>query len=434
MSKRNLLIFIAVLLAVWSTSAQTRIAVMTDIHVMGPGLVVSDGPVWQKVLANDRKMLDKSQDIFDRLITKFKSQKPDLLLVAGDLTKDGERLSHEYVKTGLDKLAASGIKVFVIPGNHDLGTINAKIYDGDKTTKAETVDENGFKTMYASYGYGAGSTVDSTSLSYACEPIKGLTLVGIDSHQGFLSETTLDWVCQQAGEARSKGRQVLAMMHHLLFPHFNGAEIYINNSTINNYEHVRNRLADAGIRIILTGHFHTSDIAKDWNEDLSHEIYDINTGSTISYPCDYRMLTLSQDRSKMSVSTGHISTLPGAAAFAKIAKDRLYKSIYDRAYKKLGTRFSFSEEEKKKLADIVARAFIVHAEGNEGSKNHADAVEGIYSDIKRFSQSGNTLVKFAVDILRPTMDSLLKDISNYGDPDREDCTDDLTLNITISSK
>ena len=429
--KKMRLAFAALLIG-QTVFAQTRIAVMTDIHVMGKELVAHDGAAWQTALAGERKMLDKGRDIFDRLVGKFKTQRPDMLLVTGDLTKDGELQSHRYVKAGLDKLKAAGVKVFVIPGNHDLGTADARIYDGDRSERAETLDEDGFRAMYDGYGYGSGCTADSTSLSYACEPVPGLTLIGIDSHSGWLSETTLDFVCRQAEEAGSKGRRVIAMMHHPLFPHFNGANLYINTATINNYEYVRNRLADAGIRVILTGHFHTSDIAKDWNGDMSREIYDINTGSAISYPCDYRLLALSRDMTELSVTTGHIDTLPGDAAFARTARLRLQTSMYGKAFQKMGTRFSFSEEEKRQLADIAARAFIVHAEGNEASAKQAQAVEGIRSDLRRLSGSGNMLIEMAMTYLKPTIESILTDTSNYGDAEREDRTDDLTLRIKIS--
>lgn len=428
---RLLYLFIT-LLTVQTAFAQTRIAVMTDIHVMGKGLVVNDGTAWQKALAGDRKMLDKSREIFDKLVSQFKNQRPDLLLVTGDLTKDGERLSHQDVKAGLDKLKAAGVKVFVIPGNHDLGSTGARIYDGDQSALAETLDEDGFRQLYADYGYGKGMVADSTSLSYACEPVPGLTLIGIDSHSGWLSEVTLDWVCRQAEEATCKGQKVIAMMHHLLFPHFNGADLFINGATINYYENVRNRLADAGIRVILTGHFHTSDIAKDWNADLSREIYDINTGSAISYPCDYRLLTLSQDKSELKITTKYIDTLPGSKDFKKIAKDRLYISMYNKASQKLGDRFSFNEDMQKQLADIAARAFIIHAEGNEGSQEHAEAVEQVRADISRFTSGGNMLMDMAMKVLKPTLESVLTDTSNYGDPEREDCTDDLTLTIQMN--
>ena len=419
------------LLIVQTVFAQTRIAVMTDIHVMGKGLVVHDGAAWQTALSSERKMLDKSRDVFDRLISKFKSQRPDMLLVTGDLTKDGELLSHRYVKAGLDKLKAVGVKVYIIPGNHDLGTSNAKIFDGTNTERAETLDEDGFRMMYRDYGYGEESVKDSVSLSYVCEPVAGLTLIGIDSHNGWINESTLGWVCRQAEEAQGKGRQVIAMMHHLLFPHFNGVNLYVSGATVRNYESVRNRLADAGIRIVLTGHFHTSDIAKDWNGDMSHEIYDINTGSAISYPCDYRLLTLNSDRTELTIMTGHLDTLPDDATFARTAKNRLQTSMYDLAYKRLGSRFSFSEEEKRQLADIAARAFVVHAEGNEGNKEHAQVVGLIRSEIKRLGSLDNLLIKLAVTNLTPTIESILTDTSNYDDPDRKNCTDDLSLTIPM---
>ena len=391
------------MLTVLSSLAQTRIVVMSDIHVSS-----------KTAMGGERKMLDKSRVVFDKLVSQFRAQKPHLLLVTGDLTEDGDMENHQYVKAGLDKLKAAGVKVFVIPGNHDLSTI----------------DEDVFRTIYAHYGYGEGSVKDSTSLSYACEPVAGLTLIGIDSHSGYLSGTTLNWVCQQAEEAKRQGRQVIAMMHHPLFPHFNNAELYISTATIGNYENVRNKLADAGIRVILTGHFHTSDIAKDWNDDLTRDIYDINTGSAISYPCDYRILTLSRDLKELTVATKHIDTLPGDAAFAKTAKERLFASMYDKAYQKLASIGSFSAVEKQQLADIAARAFIVHAEGNEANQAHAEAVGQINSDIDRISKRDNTLINLAVTYLKPTIESILTDTSNLGDPEREDRTDDLTLKIT----
>lgn len=403
MYQRFLSIVICALLTAQTALAQTRIAVMSDCHVSS-----------KTTSAGERKMLDKSRVIFDKLIRQFKTQKPHLLLVTGDLTEAGDKENHQYVKASLDQLKAAGVKVFVIPGNHDFGTL----------------DEEGFRTMYSDYGYGAASVKDSTSLSYACEPVNGLTLIGIDSHSGYLSETTLNWVCQQAEEARSKGRQVIAMMHHPLFPHFNNADLFISTSTIGNYENVRNKLADAGIKVILTGHFHTSDIAKDWNEDLSREIYDINTGSAVSYPCDYRMLTLSRDLKELTVTTKHIDTLPGEANFAKTAKERLYASMYNLAYQKIASRGSFSDNEKKQLADIAARAFIVQAEGNEAS--HAEVVGQINSDLNRLGSGGNFLIKTVITYLKPTIESVLTDTSNLGDPERENRTDDLTLSIKLA--
>ena len=45
------------------------------------------------------------------------------------------------------------------------------------------------------------------------------------------------------------------------------------------------------------------------------EIYDVNTGSLISYPCDYREVTMSGDLSELSLTTGHITNLPDDDTF-----------------------------------------------------------------------------------------------------------------------
>ena len=50
-----------------SLHAQKKIYVLSDLHVMAPELLVSDGDAWQKYLADDRKMVDQSQPIFDAL-------------------------------------------------------------------------------------------------------------------------------------------------------------------------------------------------------------------------------------------------------------------------------------------------------------------------------------------------------------------------------
>ena len=118
----RLFLCVLVFIATTSAQAQTKIAVLSDIHVMSPELLVNDGTAWQNFLNSDRKLLDYSHEVYDVLIEKFLADKPNILLITGDLTKDGEKLSHQYVVAGLDRLREVGIHVYVIPGNHELQT------------------------------------------------------------------------------------------------------------------------------------------------------------------------------------------------------------------------------------------------------------------------------------------------------------------------
>lgn len=413
------------LMMAMATWAQTNIVVLSDTHVMGPGLLVNDGAAWQKELANDRKLFDYSQEVFDVLMETMLSEKPDMVLITGDLTKDGELLSHQYVAGQLNRLREAGIKTFVIPGNHDFGSKHALIFDGDQSSKAEVVSREQFTELYRNHGYGAESLRDETSLSYCCEPVEGLLLIGLDSGtDGRLEESTLQWACQQVAQAQQQGKYVLAMMHHALLPHFNAEDQLLPSSVVQNYETVRNRLADAGVQVVLTGHIHISDIAKDYNADLTRSIYDISTGSVISYPCDYRHLSLSEDRAQLSVSTNRITTLPDHPVYGTTAKERLHQSL---------SQFVKRSIKNDMIASVAANALLIHAEGNENESEEASNIMGTLQLAKMFVSS-SMKAKMAEhglswDLLESIVTSIMTDTTNLGIEGRQDQTNDLTLTI-----
>lgn len=395
-----------------------KMVVLSDPHVMAPELLVSEGTAWTTYLNGQRKLVDYSQRLFDDMIVRIKRDlRPGLVLISGDLTKDGEQVSHEYVTSKLDELRAIGIKTLVIPGNHDRGSnSDAVYYDGESTTAATVATNEWFATQYANYGYGVSSEREGTTLTYACEPITGLVVIGIDSGtDGNVSETILDWVVEKATAARASGKKVIAMMHHPLMPHFTGVDNFVSTAVVGNYETVRNTLADAGIRVVFTGHFHTSDIAKDWNADKSREIYDVNTGSLISYPCDYREVTMSADFTDMAITTGH-----STAIASETAKERLNTAVKNQIAAK-GMAYSL-------IAPTAAQAFIIHAEGNE--TENASAATTL-STLVSAAEMGKAFIGEAkAQELKDMASSMLEDKSQYG-TDRENVTNDLTLSIEL---
>lgn len=395
-----------------------KMVVLSDPHVMAPELLVNEGTAWTTYLNGQRKLVDYSQRLFDDMIVRIKRDlRPGLVLISGDLTKDGEQVSHEYVTSKLDELRAIGIKTLVIPGNHDRGSnSDAVYYDGESTTAATVATNEWFATQYANYGYGVSSEREGTTLTYACEPITGLVVIGIDSGtDGNVSETTLNWVVEKATAARASGKKVIAMMHHPLMPHFTGVDNFVSTAVVASYETVRNTLADAGIRVIFTGHFHTSDIAKDWNADKSREIYDVNTGSLISYPCDYREVTMSADFTDMAITTGH-----STAIASETAKERLNTAVKNQIAAK-GMAYSL-------IAPTAAQAFIIHAEGNE--TENASAATTL-STLVSAAEMGKAFIGEAkAQELKDMASSMLEDKSQYG-TERENVTNDLMLSIEV---
>lgn len=80
-----------------SVNPEIKIAIISDIHYMDKSLLVKDGPAFQAYLAKDPKLLEYSSDILRAAVRDIIRKRPNLVLIPGDLTKDGERISHERV-------------------------------------------------------------------------------------------------------------------------------------------------------------------------------------------------------------------------------------------------------------------------------------------------------------------------------------------------
>lgn len=415
-------------------SIYKKIVVIADPHVMAPSLLTNpDNPDWQAYVNADRKLIDKSKVLFDQAIENIKTnERPNLVLIVGDLTKDGEKASHIYVKNKLDELRNKGIPSLVIPGNHDFGTAGAKIY-GETTSPAETITKDEFATLYENYGYGnnSGNNYDrlENTLIYSCEPIDGLMVFGVDTGtDGKLSESTLDWICLKAAASRAIGKQVIVMMHHPLIPHITGGEAFSETVSVYDYETVRNRLADSGVCAVFSGHFHTSDIAMDWNADKTKFIYDVNTGSLCSYPCDYRVVTVDDDWIlPIDIMT---ETVTGNMTIsAEDAKTRLKTSITNLLKAKIkaklieqGQNEFYASFASDYLAPKLASAYIYHAEGDEKLNEDAQAL---------LADLNTTLASYPT--YQNLVNSMLQDKSNYGDAYRENQTNDRIWEIDYSS-
>lgn len=312
-----------------------RIAVMSDLHYLSPDMI-ADTEDFEHAFNSDRKLLKESSAILHEMFEQVRADKPDILLVSGDLTKDGEQECHAALAKQLQQLQQDvpGLKIYVINGNHDIRNYNAKNFntaDGKAVPATRTHPED-FKRIYdfvysdptviATFTPAAGN--EAGSLSYVARPVEGLTIVamdtcryskentsnGTDEHEtsGAISADLEKWVIEQTAAAKARGDLVIGLEHHGLVPHFDVEPTILPMYLVNGYERIAQEYADAGMSAVFTGHMHAVDIAA-MTTKAGNTFYDIETGSALTYPCPIRFVDLrrstvgGETNTYMSVST-----------------------------------------------------------------------------------------------------------------------------------
>lgn len=312
-----------------------RIAVMSDLHYLSPDMI-ADTEDFEHAFNSDRKLLKESSSVLHEMLERVRADKPDILLVSGDLTKDGEQECHAALAKQLQQLQQDvpGLKIYVINGNHDIRNYNAKNFntpDGKAVPATRTHPED-FKRIYdfvysdptviATFTPAAGN--EAGSLSYVARPVEGLTIIamdtcryskentsnGTDEHEtsGAISADLEKWVIEQTAAAKARGDLVIGLEHHGLVPHFDVEPTILPMYLVNGYERIAQEYADAGMSAVFTGHMHAVDIAA-MTTKAGNTFYDIETGSALTYPCPIRFVDLrrstvgGETNTYMSVST-----------------------------------------------------------------------------------------------------------------------------------
>jgi 3',5'-cyclic AMP phosphodiesterase CpdA len=359
----------------------TTFAVLADPHLYDSRLGTT-GEAFEMYLAQDRKLLRESEAIADAAVAALLEAKPDFVLVAGDLTKDGCLSSHLKMAAKLRRLERAGIAVYVVPGNHDINNPHAFAYDGPDTFPVQNVSPRQFKGIYARFGYSQACDRDPHSLSYAACPAKDVYLLAIDSciygeneelgypvTGGRIRPETLAWIQDKAARAQANGKTVIAFMHHGVLEHYYGQTQLFPDYVIEDWQTVSQTLAQAGVNLVFTGHFHALDISmKTWQSEdgTPYSLYDVETGSLVTYPCPYRTVTLRKAGIDIDTSTiTEIDYDTGGLSFHDYAYGFLYQGLLGQAKYQLMHDFGLPGEQADFIAPWIASAFVAHYAGDE---------------------------------------------------------------------
>ncbi len=361
------------------TFPETQFAVISDPHVYDTSLGTS-GPDFEEYLANDRKMLALSRDILQEAAGMVAEENPDFIIITGDLTKDGELHNHELLASLLMEFSkGTGIPVYVVPGNHDILNPHSVRFTREGHEAIPSITPEQFAGIYENYGYGGSLFRDPASLSYVAEPVEGLWLLALDScdytenpgkeepeTNGRFTRETVSWIENVLSTALENGKGVIAFMHHGILEHYDSQEKHYGEYIVDEYEKISRMLAEYRVRTVFTGHYHAQDITlKEW--EPGKFIYDIETGSLITYPSPVRFVTIDSNQ-KMHIESRFVEDLPGFSGaeetFVEYARNYVHQGISGIAITTM-EGLKVKPEAARRLAPGIADAFVAHYQGDE---------------------------------------------------------------------
>ncbi|WP_296114200.1 metallophosphoesterase [uncultured Anaerococcus sp.] len=330
------------------------ISIISDPHILD-GSLIKNSDKLKNELKVERKLVVESEALFKKALSMVDDASSKFLIIPGDITKEGELVSHNKAGCLLKKWKEKDPqrKIFLIPGNHDINSKRAYDFKKDQMTSptspkdflneydfiyeddsvlelykdsdifkkylAEVNDKYERDKAHSYYANGYFSYVARIKKDYKYK--NGLTLIMIDSSIysadreqnnkdgvnnviGSVSKEQLRWIVDKIDQAKERNDMVVAVAHHAFIPNFRNQELVFSPFIIKEYkdkiEDSDQRLdgktpievlADNGIKFLFTGHLHENGTAK-FISEKGNEIYDIQTGSTITYPLPLRHIRI----------------------------------------------------------------------------------------------------------------------------------------------
>jgi hypothetical protein len=155
------------------------------------------------------------------------------------------------------------------------------------------------------------------------------------------------------------------MMHHNLIEHYAGQAQLDPGYVVEDNVNIANNLVEAGLKIIFTGHYHGNDISSYVHN--GKELFDIETGSLVTTPSPYRIITMKDNI--LSVSTKNVQTidadLPGGLSFPAYSNIFLSQHLDGYFYYVLTNQFGTPAALATFGAPLFRNGVMAHFAGDE---------------------------------------------------------------------
>ncbi len=270
---------------------------VTDTHYFENKLGAG-GKAFEKNMVTEQYFVKESHAIVSSTFEKIMEDKEtDIVIIPGDLVKNGEKESHNSYIKELYKLKENGKKVYVITAGHDYND-SAYILKDDGRVPVEGTDFNDICDMYRDFGYSDAIAFDEPTHSYMAEIADGVRMLAIhcdskNQPKGAMDDRLMAWAKEQLDKAREDGCSVFAICHYPIIPPVPVFDL-VGDAKIKDWRKVASFLADNGVELVLTGHMHIQSI-NEFCSEKGNRLIDVCTACLVGSPGKYRKITIDEN-------------------------------------------------------------------------------------------------------------------------------------------
>ena len=278
---------------------------VTDTHFFKNSLGAY-GEAYEEFMDGEQKCFGETQAINEALFAELEDAKAaDIVLIAGDLSFNGEKESHEaFSKLLHDFREKSGKKIFVVTAGHDFNEHPFAFNDSGRI-EPEGTKFSELLGYYGDFGYKDAIAFNEEHLSYVADLSDDVRLLVIcndvdgEKHIAY-DDAFLGWIAAQAKQAKADGKMMIAMEHYPVLP---GQPVLalIDDARQAEAQKLIDTLADNDVHLIFTGHMHNQSI-NTVTTAKGNRFYDVCTGSAIGCPAFYRLVTV-QDEATVKIES-----------------------------------------------------------------------------------------------------------------------------------
>lgn len=422
---------------------------LTDTHYFEPSLG-AEGKAFEEYMKREQFFLKESSQIVKATFEKIaEDTETEIVLIAGDLTKNGEKESHLSFIKELYKLNKRGKKIYVITAGHDYNDFSY-CYKNDERYEVEGTSFSELYEMYYDFGLSEALSVHERTHSYIAEIAPKVRLLAIncdssDDAKGVFAEDMLSWIKEQTDKAREDGAFVFAMCHYPVIP---GVPVFdfVGDTKVKEWRRVASFLADEGVQVVFTGHMHIQSV-NEFTSEKGDRFIDICTAALVGSPARYRKVEVSEEgvmtiKSIMSAEFRENTDVP----LQRFFDDKFGEAILTRvlgalsggegaigvikkkakAFVEKGTVGSLSsllmikidkELKEKRLTDLIGEVGLAIFKGDMPYKKGTPVGDTLSRLLKRFSPIiGIAERKLAKDGIRPDLKKMLLDTVGHNKP------------------